>query len=132
MKEGETLIIMGIFSLLMILYGILIFFCNKSLKSKYIFLQKLKNINKRKTFKYWIIIQGMVLFASMGKENMMAWYEIIGFPIFVMIFIILNALSISNTSDEYYDMLKTDEYKDYEKAFIRDEKLKKILKKSIF
>lgn len=133
MKEGEGLIIMGIISLMLLILIILGHFGRKkSTKEKFIFTQKMKNINWKKTLKYWIFIQGVILFGSVGNNNMY-WHEIIGIPLLIMSIIFVNALSMSNTAKEYTEMLKTNEFEDFEKIEKRNQKLKKILKsKSIF
>jgi len=131
MKPGETLVIMGFLVFMLFLLFLLGYITRRqSTKEKFIFSQKIKNINWRKTFKYWAFIQGFMLLGSMGNNNMY-WYEIVGLPIIVMLMIFLNGLGV-NTSPEYREMTKTKEFEDWEKSEARDKKLKKILKKNIF
>lgn len=131
MKPGESLVIMGFLVVMLLILFLLGHIARRSsTREKFIFSQKIKNINWRKTFKYWFFIQGFILFGSMGNNNMY-WYEIVGLPIIVMLLIFVNGLGV-NTNQEYGKLVKTKDFEDWEKSEERDKKLKKILKKSLF
>jgi hypothetical protein len=131
MKPGESLFIMGFLVVMLLILFLLGYFARRSsTKEKFIFSKKIKNIDKRKTFKYWFFIQGFMLLGSMGNNNMY-WYEIVGLPIIVMGLIFINGLGV-NTNKEYGELVRTKDFEDWEKAEERDKKLKKILKKNIF
>mgnify|MGYP003479602781 CR=1 FL=1 len=131
MKTGESLVIMGFLVVMLLILFLLGHIARRSsTREKFIFSQKIKNINWRKTFKYWFFIQGFILFGSMGNNNMY-WYEIVGLPIIVMLLIFVNGLGV-NTNQEYGKLVKTKDFEDWEKSEERDKKLKKILKKSLF
>jgi len=131
MKPGESLVIMGFLVVMLLILFILGYFARRcSTKEKFIFSQKIKNINWRKTFKYWFFIQGFMLLGSMGNNNMY-WYEIVGLPLIVMLLIFVNGLGV-NTNKEYGELVRTKDFEDWEKVEERDKKLKKILKKNIF
>jgi hypothetical protein len=131
MKPGESLFIMGFLVVMLLILFLLGYFARRSsTKEKFIFSQKIKNINWRKTFKYWFFIQGFMLLGSMGNNNMY-WYEIVGLPLIVMLLIFVNGLGI-NTNKEYGELVRTKDFEDWEKTEERDKKLKKILKKNIF
>ena len=131
MKPGESLIIMGFLLVMLIILFILGYLARRnSRKQKFIFSHKIKNINWRKIFKYWFFIQGFILLGSMGNNNMY-WYEIVGLPIIIMLLIIANSLG-TNIDNEYDKLIKTKDYEDWEKSEKRDNKIKKILKKSLF
>jgi uncharacterized membrane protein len=131
MKPGESLVIMGFLAVMLLILFLLGYIVRRSsTKEKFIFSQKIKNINWRKTFKYWFFIQVFMLLGSMGNNNMY-WYEIIGLPIIVMLLIFVNGLGV-NTNKEYGQLVRTKDFEDWEKSEERDKKLKKILKKNIF
>ena len=131
MKPGESLFIMGFLAVMLLILFLLGHIARRSsTKEKFIFSQKIKNINWRKTFKYWFFIQGLMLLCSMGNNNMY-WYEIVGLPIIVMGLIFINGLGV-NTNKEYGQLVRTKDFEDWEKSEERDKKLKKILKKSLF
>ncbi len=131
MKPGESLVIMGFLAVMLLILFLLGYIVRRSsTKEKFIFSQKIKNINWRKTFKYWFFIQAFMLLGSMGNNNMY-WYEIIGLPIIVMLLIFVNGLGV-NTNKEYGQLVRTKDFEDWEKSEERDKKLKKILKKNIF
>jgi hypothetical protein len=131
MKPGESLVIMGFLVFMLLMLFLLGFIARRSsTKEKFIFSQKIKNINWRKTFKYWFFIQAFMLLGSMGNNNMY-WYEIVGLPLIVMLLIFVNALGV-NTNKEYGELVKTKDFEDWEKVEERDKKLKKILKKNLF
>lgn len=131
MKPGESLFIMGFLAVMLLILFLLGHIVRRSsTKEKFIFSQKIKNINWRKTFKYWFFIQGLMLLCSMGNNNMY-WYEIVGLPIIVMGLIFINGLGV-NTNKEYGQLVRTKDFEDWEKSEERDKKLKKILKKSLF
>ena len=131
MKPGESLVIMGFLAVMLLILFLLGYIVRRSsTKEKFIFSQKIKNINWRKTFKYWFFIQAFMLLGSMGNNNMY-WYEIIGLPIIVMLLIFVNGLVV-NTNKEYGQLVRTKDFEDWEKSEERDKKLKKILKKNIF
>lgn len=131
MKPGESLFIMGFLAVMLLILFILGHIARRSsTREKFIFSQKIKNIDWRKTFKYWFFIQGFMLLGSMGNNNMY-WYEIVGLPIIVMGLIFINGLGV-NTNKEYGQLVRTKDFEDWEKSEERDKKLKKILKKSLF
>ena len=131
MKPGESLFIMGFLAVMLLILSLLGHIARRSsTREKFIFSQKIKNINWRKTFKYWFFIQGFMLLGSMGNNNMY-WYEIVGLPIIVMLLIFVNGLGV-NTNKEYGQLVRTKDFEDWEKSEERDKKLKKILKKSLF
>ena len=131
MKPGESLFIMGFLAVMLLILFLLGHIARRSsTREKFIFSQKIKNINWRKTFKYWFFIQGFMLLGSMGNNNMY-WYEIVGLPIIVMLLIFVNGLGV-NTNKEYGQLVRTKDFEDWEKSEERDKKLKKILKKSLF
>jgi len=131
MKPGESLVIMGFLVFMLLMLFLLGFIARRSsTKEKFIFSQKIKNINWRKTFKYWFFIQAFMLLGSMGNNNMY-WYEIVGLPIIVMLLILVNGLGV-NTNKEYGELVRTKDFEDWEKVEERDKKLKKILKKNLF
>ena len=131
MKPGESLVIMGFLVFMLLMLFLLGFIARRSsTKEKFIFSQKIKNINWRKTFKYWFFIQAFMLLGSMGNNNMY-WYEIVGLPLIVMLLIFVNALGV-NTNKEYGELVRTKDFEDWEKVEERDKKLKKILKKNLF
>ena len=122
---------MGFLAVMLLILFLLGYIVRRSsTKEKFIFSQKIKNINWRKTFKYWFFIQAFMLLGSMGNNNMY-WYEIIGLPIIVMLLIFVNGLGV-NTNKEYGQLVRTKDFEDWEKSEERDKKLKKILKKSLF
>ena len=122
---------MGFLVFMLLMLFLLGFIARRSsTKEKFIFSQKIKNINWRKTFKYWFFIQTFMLLGSMGNNNMY-WYEIVGLPLIVMLLIFVNALGV-NTNKEYGELVKTKDFEDWEKVEERDKKLKKILKKNLF
>ena len=131
MKPGESLFIMGFLAVMLLILFLLGHIARRSsTREKFIFSQKIKNIDWRKTFKYWFFIQGLMLLCSMGYNNMYL-YEIVGLPIIVMGLIFVNGLGV-NTNKEYGQLVRTKDFEDYEKSEERDKKLKKILKKNIF
>jgi hypothetical protein len=131
MKPGESLVIMGFLVFMLLMLFLLGFIARRSsTKEKFIFSQKIKNINWRKTFKYWFFIQTFMLLGSMGNNNMY-WYEIVGLPIIVILLILVNGLGV-NTNKEYGELVRTKAFEDWEKVEERDKKLKKILKKNLF
>lgn len=131
MKPGESLFIMGFLAVMLLILFLLGHIARRSsTREKFIFSQKIKNIDWRKTFKYWFFIQGFMLLGSMGNNNMY-WYEIVGLPIIVMGLIFVNGLGV-NTNKEYGQLVRTKDFEDWEKSEERDKKLKKILKKSLF
>jgi len=131
MKPGESLFIMGFLAVMLLILFLLGHIARRSsTREKFIFSQKIKNIDWRKTFKYWFFIQGLMLLCSMGNNNMYL-YEIVGLPIIVMGLIFVNGLGV-NTNKEYGQLVRTKDFEDYEKSEERDKKLKKILKKNIF
>lgn len=131
MKPGESLVIMGFLAVMLLILFLLGYIVRRSsTKEKFIFSQKIKNIDWRKTFKYWFFIQVFMLLGSMGNNNMY-WYEIVGLPIIVMGLIFVNGLGV-NTNKEYGQLVRTKDFEDWEKSEERDKKLKKILKKSLF
>ena len=131
MKPGESLVIMGFLVFMLLMLFLLGFIARRSsTKEKFIFSQKIKNINWRKTFKYWFFIQAFMLLGSMGNNNMY-WYEIVGLPIIVILLILVNGLGV-NTNKEYGELVRTKDFEDWEKVEERDKKLKKILKKNLF
>lgn len=131
MKPGESLVIMGFLAVMLLILFLLGYIVRRSsTKEKFIFSQKIKNINWRKTFKYWFFIQAFMLLGSMGNNNMY-WYEIVGLPLIVMGLIFVNGLGV-NTNKEYGQLVRTKDFEDWEKSEERDKKLKKILKKSLF
>lgn len=131
MKPGESLVIMGFLAVMLLILFLLGYIVRRSsTKEKFIFSQKIKNINWRKTFKYWFFIQAFMLLGSMGNNNMY-WYEIVGLPLIVMGLIFVNGLGV-NTNKEYGQLVRTKDFEDWEKSEERDKKLKKILKKNIF
>jgi len=66
MKPGESLVIMGFLAVMLLILFLLGYIVRRSsTKEKFIFSQKIKNINWRKTFKYWFFIQAFMLLGSM-------------------------------------------------------------------
>lgn len=131
MKQGETLVIMGIFTV-MLLFIVLLGYIGRrnSLKEKFIFKEKLKNINWKKTIRYWVWIQAFTALASIGN-NKMYWFETIGLPIIIMGIIFVNGLSVSNTNPEYHELAQGEEFENWKKVEERDIKIKKILKNKL-
>ena len=58
MKPGESLFIMGFLTVMLLILLLLGYFARRSsTREKFIFSQKIKNINWRKTFKYWFVFK---------------------------------------------------------------------------
>ncbi len=123
MNNADTLlyisILLSVILACIIAFGLVI--QKSSIKQRYIFSKKIKNINWKYLFKVWLIIQSIVLLStSQIQENILV---IISSPI-ILIGILLSLFLFN------YDP-NTDKYIEDEsvlKSFERDEKIKKILK----
>jgi hypothetical protein len=82
-------------------------------------------INWKKVFKYWVFIQIFCLIGNVEHiYNKLAF--IILFPILIIYFILVYGFSTGFVNK--IEIEDVEDYKEYEKKFIRDKKIKKIIR----
>lgn len=117
------------FSLLFIILMLRLAVFRNSASASYLMRRKWKNINWKKVFKYWMIIQGFILLSKMDSLLDDLFFVIVT-PIMLMsyllIFLFSNSMEPNKENGEDL-LLQQKEFEDYEKYFKRQKKLNKIL-----
>jgi hypothetical protein len=132
MNNEELFIIMGFFIAIFSILSLLRYFIVKnSASASYITKRRWKNINWKKVFKYWAICQGFMILSRIGEiwENINL---IIFVPILVTAFLIFyyiteNVGPVKEYGEE--QILDQKDFENYEKAFNRQKKIDKIIKR---
>lgn len=119
-----------VFSLLFIILMIRLAVFRNSASASYLMRRKWNNINWKKVFKYWAIIQGFIILSKMDSLYNDLFFVVVT-PIMVMsyllIFLFSNSMEPNKENGEDL-LLKQKEFEDYEKAFNRQKKIDKIIR----
>lgn len=133
MGNSEALVILSfLFILLLVIVLMRFFLIKSSAPASFIFHKRIKRIRWGKVFKYWFFCQ---LFFIISKFDQI--YDNIIFvlvtPIFLICFLLIyglfydmNTLKVYGETEEMFDQK---EYEEYEKSFIRQRRINKIIKR---
>ncbi len=132
MSNEELFIIMSFFIVMFsILFLLRYFIVKNSASASYITKRRWKNINWKVIFKYWAICQGFMIISRIGEiwENI---YLIIFTPILLITFLFFfyfthNVGPVKEYGEE--KILDQEDFQNYEKAFHRQKKIDKIIKR---
>lgn len=119
-----------VFSLLFIILMLRLVVFRNSASASYLMRRKWKNVNWKKAFKYWMIIQGFIILSKMDSLYDDLFFVIVT-PIMVMsyllVFLFSNSMEPNKENGEHL-LLQQKEFEDYEKAFKRQKKIDKIIR----
>ena len=120
-----------VFTLLFIILMMRLTLFRNSASASYLMRRKWNNVNWKKAFKYWMIIQGFIILSKMNSLYDDLLFVIVT-PIMLMsyllIFLFSNSMEPSKENGEDL-LLQQKEFEDYEKAFNRQKKIDKIIKR---
>lgn len=119
MNETHMVLIFA-FSICIILHLLNIFISKSDVRASYY--KSIIKINWRKCARYWIYIQTMFLILGSNLD----WISIILYPVFIMYLVLLHALFYMGINNDKADF-SGKEFKNFEKKFNRDKKIKKVL-----
>ena len=117
----------GIFFILIMLRMVVF---RNSASASFLMRRKWNNLNWKKLFKYWAIIQGFIILSKMDSLYDDLFFVIIT-PIIVICFILVYRFTYSvgpNVEKGEDLLLQQKEFEDYEKSFNRQKKIDKIIK----
>ena len=102
-----------------------------SASASFLMRRKWNNINWKKIFKYWAIIQGFIILSKMDSlyDDLLF---VITTPIIFICFLLVHLFTYSvepNVEKGEDLLLQQKEFEDYEKAFNRQKKIDKIIKR---
>jgi uncharacterized membrane protein YfcA len=119
-----------VFALLFIILMIRLAVFRNSASASYLMRRKWHNINWKKAFKYWAIIQGFIILSKIDSLYDDLFFVVVT-PIMLMsyllIFLFSNSMEPNRENGEDL-LLKQKEFEDYEKAFNRQKKIDKIIR----
>jgi uncharacterized membrane protein len=119
-----------VFALLFIILMIRLALFRNSASASYLMRRKWYNINWKKAFKYWAIIQGFIILSKIDSLYDDLFFVVVT-PIMLMsyllIFLFSNSMEPNRENGEDL-LLKQKEFEDYEKAFNRQKKIDKIIR----
>lgn len=119
-----TLIFVIFFILIMLRMAVF----RNSASASFLMRRKWNNINWKKVFKYWVIIQGFIILSKMDSlyDDLLF---VITTPIIFICFLLVHLFTHSIESNKENGLLlQQKEFEDYEKAFNRQKKIDKIIK----
>lgn len=122
----ELVIICFMLILLSIMAVIGLFAYTRDSQSSFLFSVRKRKIDWKKVGKWYLYLQGFCLFCSINNPNM-GWVMTMGMPI-ILIGLLLITYFFSMNGQGDTKELNSSEFQEYNKAYIRDEKLRKILK----
>lgn len=132
MNNSELIII---YTFLFVLFFILIMLrmvvFRNSASASFLMKRKWKNINWKKIFKYWAIIQGFIIVSKMDSLYDDLFF-VITTPIILISFLLVHTFTYNvgpNMENGEHLLLQQKEFEDYEKAFNRQKKIDKIIKR---
>ena len=101
-----------------------------SASASFLMRRKWNNINWKKVFKYWAIIQGFIILSKMDSlyDDLLF---VIATPIVFICFLLVHLFTYNvgpNVEKGEDLLLQQKEFEDYEKAFNRQKKIDKIIK----
>jgi len=102
-----------------------IFFIKKNAKHAFLFSKR--KLNWGRVVKYWAYMQGFFIFLSIIDDKKFDFWFFIGFPLFMIIFLIVMGLFPGSFNLDVGDKINKDEFDTYKKKFLRDKKIKQIL-----
>jgi len=127
----ESLLPVAILGFVILLIFYILSIVISRMSPSHAFIRTKKRIRWVRVIKYWVIIQGLTILANYDD----IWdkiYETILFPLFIMLFLILYAMSYTTTSGNGSNRTiindNQKEFEEFEKSFIRNKKIKKLLK----
>lgn len=102
-----------------------------SASASFLMRRKWNNINWKKVFKYWAIIQGFIILSKMDSlyDDLLF---VIATPIVFICFLLVHLFTYNvgpNVEKGEDLLLQQKEFEDYEKAFNRQKKIDKIIKR---
>ena len=132
MNNNELIII---YTFLFVVFFILIMLrmviFRNSASASFLMKRKWKNINWKKIFKYWAIIQGFIILSKMDSLYDDLFF-VITTPIILICFLLVHTFTYNvgpNMENGEHLLLQQKEFEDYEKAFNRQKKIDKIIKR---
>ena len=101
-----------------------------SAPASFLMKRKWKNLNWKKLFKYWAIIQGFIILSKIDSlyDDLLF---VIATPIIFICFLLVHLFTYSvgpNVEKGENLLLQQKEFEDYEKAFNRQKKIDKIIR----
>jgi hypothetical protein len=131
MNNSELIIIytfLFVVFFLLIMLRMVIF--RNSAPASFLMKRKWKNLNWKKLFKYWAIIQGFIILSKIDSlyDDLLF---VIATPIIFICFLLVHLFTYSvgpNVEKGENLLLQQKEFEDYEKAFNRQKKIDKIIK----
>lgn len=127
MTETEALApicMIGVILCMMTLVSLWVYGQNAS--STFILQRRLTKINWRKVAKWYVYIQGFLLFLKFGNPAA-TWTVTLAIPAILIGLLLISFFFVMDKREDTKD-LNSKEFEDFNKAYIRDQKLKKILK----
>jgi hypothetical protein len=101
-----------------------------SASASFLMRRKWKNLNWKKVFKYWSIIQGFIILSKMDSLYDDLFF-VITTPIIFICYLLVHTFTYNgpNMENNEHLLLQQKEFEDYEKAFNRQKKIDKIIKR---
>jgi len=114
-----------IFVIFFILIMLRMVLFRNSASASFLMKRKWKNINWRKVFKYWVIIQGFIILSKTDSlyDDLLF---VITTPIILICFLLVHLFTNVEKGEDI--LLHQKEFEDYEKSFNRQKKIDKIIK----
>ena len=119
-----------IFIIFFILIMLRMVIFRNSASASFLMRRKWNNLNWKKLFKYWAIIQGFIILSKIDSLYDDLFF-IITTPIILICFLLVHTFTYNvgpNVENGEHLLLQQKEFEDYEKAFNRQKKIDKIIK----
>ncbi len=127
MGELGGLITLSVFLIIFLMMSIVaLWVYNKDSSSIYLLTIRKKYINWRKIGRWWMWIQGFLLVNKLLGNEALPWTMTFGFPLLlitILVFYYFFMLRLDGDSER----LQTEEFKEFDKSYKRDQKINKIL-----
>ena len=109
----------------MSMFGIWVY--RKDSKSSFLFYIRGKLINWKKIGKWWMWIQVFILVNKLLGNKDLPWTLTFGFPIILIMILVFYYFFMLWNGDKDSKRLQSEEFKEFDKSYKRDQKLNKIL-----
>lgn len=127
MSELAGLFFMGFFLIAFALMSAFaIWSYRKDSSSTYLLIFRKKVIDWKKLGRWWMWIQGFILVNKLLGNKDLPWTLTFGFPILLITILVFYYFFMLRTDGDS-KVLKSDEFKDFDRSYKRDQKLNKIL-----